>query len=189
MAQDSKSTEKQSKADLLEALFPGRVVKVDSDRGITAIVYPPGIMHVREFSRDLVSAMMTTVQMIASPRNADRQKLTAIITQMVPFITSNMIDLVCACVRVECPQVPGITVKDLPHWLVASIIEAWVVESFGSEEKLRPWKAAIERTVSQVTGKPFSISETFSRLSSPQATPGQTSSSDGSQASRTAAGA
>ena len=185
---------KNSKEDpdklAVEMLFPGRSISVDASRGITAIVYPPGIVHIRQFSRDIVSGVMAIVgSMTTNKGAAQAEKTKALLAQLVPFVLTNLIDLVGECTRLECKAAPNLKLADLPHYLVPPIVQAWVEESFIGENKLLPWKAAIEALIEKATGKPTSISEMVSNFSSPPATPAKTSSSTGSPGAHTPDGA
>lgn len=77
---------------------------------------------------------------------------------------------------------------DLPHDVLPPILDAWIVESFASEARWRPWVAAIDKAVEKATGQPFSTLETLSSLRSPPDTTAPTSSTDSSQESLTVGG-
>jgi len=187
MPSDSKSNEISPE----ETLFPGRVIVLDEKRKLTAIVFPPGLGHVRSFSRDVVGAAMALMKAVADAKKSDdaTQRMVSVMTTMVPYVLTNAMDLVGKCTRIECPGLTGLTLDKLPHWCAPPVVEAWIEEAFGDDTKVRPWKAAIESLMSKSTGKKFSISEMLSQLSSPRGTPVKTSLSTDSPAVPTPAGA
>lgn len=189
MPRDSTPEKKPSFEDQLEMLFPGRRLEIGN--GVVAHVYPPGIKHITRFSRDLVGAALSIVGMLGSSKLDAKAKGTQIVTQLLPFVTTNLLELVADCTRLEHPSMEDgkLKLEHVPHHLVPPVISAWIEISFGTGELVRPWKAVIDDVMTRATGKPFSISETLSQLSSQPGTDGKTSSTTASQDSRTTDGA
>lgn len=164
----------------LKPLFPGREVVLQC--GATAIVYPLGFRQIRKFSNEVVGMLMQIMDTKIPPNIAAdpvlaKQFQDKMFAKILPYALTNLLDLVSDCVKFEPADC---TIDDVPHWDVALIIEAWVIESFGEEQKRLPWIAAVENVFAQVTGKKVKISEIFSKPSSPPATVAKTSSSEGS---------
>lgn len=170
----------------IEQLFPGRVVQLE--KGLAATVFPPGLLHIRKFSRDVVGLGMALADSVGKLKDKAGQSQ-ALVQQLLPFLLTNALDLVAECVRVDGPGGKTYKIAELPHWLLPPILEAWVEESFGDEAKVRPWKAAIEKTVERATGSKLTISEMLRRDSSPPDTAARTSSSTASPAAPTQGGA
>lgn len=163
----------------LEQLFPGEIVELE--RGIRAVVFPPGLVHLRRFSSDVVAVAVAVGEHARKPGD--------IASRLIPYLISNASSMLSECVRIEVPGGLRVKFEELPHWLVPPVLERWVDISFGDEAKLRPWKAAVEKMVEKATGRPFSISEIWSKRSSPQDTPDGTSSTAANLGSPTEAGA
>lgn len=162
-----------------EQLFPGEVV--DLGKGVSAIVFPPGLVHIRRFSTEVVGIAMV----IAEAQGAG----TSAAARLAPFLLSNAMGMLAECVRIEAPAGLRIKLEQLPHWLLPPIVERWASISFIGDDKVRPWTAAIEGLIFKATGKHTPISEIFSRSVSPPATAATTSSTVASPDSRTVAGA
>lgn len=168
--------------DALKPLFPGRTVPLEVEidgKAVTlhAVVYPLGFKHLRRFSKDVTGAIMAMVG-TRVPDNLKNDPVAAaafsnrIMMQLIPYAIDNLLDLVKECVTFE---TKGFEIDELPHWHVATLVEAWIIESFGEEKKWRPWIAAVENVYAQVTGTPKKISEIFSKGSSLPATDAKTS--------------
>jgi len=175
MAKDAKDTKPK---DSLKPLFPGRNVELDvNGTKVLVTVYPLGFRHLRRFSKDVTGAVMAIVG-TKVPENLKSDPAAAaafsqrVMMQLVPYAIDNLLDLVAECVTFETPDV---VIDDLPHYCVAPIIEAWLLESFGEEKKWRPWLATVENVYAQVTGKQKKITEIFSSASSSPATAAPTS--------------
>lgn len=167
--------EKKAEDRVLEdmrAIFPGREVEVKTETGDGIVtlkwrVFPPGVNQINEHS-----ALMARVTE-AFANGADLTEGSAWIG-LVPFIMRNVFGLVEECV--EQTHGPKLSLGKWPHYIVAPVVETWILESFGSEAKLRPWIAAIENLVERATGKSLSLWEKLSSISLPQDTTEETSS-------------
>lgn len=157
----------------VKVLYPG--VEVVLESGAVAKVFPLGFKHIRKFSTQISGALLTLMNQkipanIAKDPAAAKAFQDAMFAKIVPYVLTNLLDLLEDCVVLE-----GAKVEDLPHWEVAKITEVWVIESFGEEKKRRPWVAAVENIFAQVTGEKRQISEIFSPSSSSPATVAKTS--------------
>lgn len=157
----------ETRADSLAPLFPGKSVDLTvGDITVTAVVYPLGFKHLRRFSREVTGALLAIVG-TSVPKDLDKDKQAAfggrVMMQLIPYAIDNLLDLVKECVVFK---EKGVTIDDMPHWHVATLVELWAIESFGEEKKWRPWLAAVENVHAQVTGKKKTISEIFSSSSS-----------------------
>lgn len=148
----------------MKTLLPGREVKLSN--GIVAVVYPTGFRHIVKFSQTF-----GTILKVASKLNAQAKPgsdLAHVIgIELMTACLSEVLELAQACVRFDPPNVKF---DDLPHWEVPAILEAWVDLSFGSEEKVRPWIAAVTKLITAAKSSPW-ISGMLSKVSSPPATP------------------
>lgn len=163
----------------LKVLMPGTKLE-NLQCGVTATVYPMGFVHMREFASDLVAAFNAVARVAApdKPRNdtkEERQRVERefgerLIKSMAPMVTTQLLDVVARCVTFEA----GVTMDQVPHYDVPVIVEAWIMESFGTEDKWRPWLATMERLLTHFSGKEVRILEMLSKPSSPQDTPSPT---------------
>lgn len=174
--------EKEKKPEPLpdfEQLFPGETVELG--RGITAVVFPPGLVHIRRFSTEVVGIATAIAEASASG--------SSVAARLLPFLLSNAMGMLVECVRIEAPGGLKIRLDQLPHWLLPPVVQKWAEISFIGDDKIRPWTAAIESLILKATGKSTPISEIFSKSASPQGTSAVTSSTAASPDSRTVDGA
>lgn len=163
MAKKDNKEEKKEPVDELKVLFPGRKMPL-GDTGLVVTVVPLGFRHLRRFTRTISGAVMHMMSLkIKVDEKADEKQIAeakkaAIMAQLIPYILENAFELFAECVVMP----NGVALDDVPHWEIAPLLEAWITESFGEERKWLPWKEAVERIVTQVTGKKFSFSETAS---------------------------
>jgi hypothetical protein len=172
MSNDNVSGQDQISKDAAElaVLFPGRTIdllKPDGTVWRTVRVVPMGVVHMRRF----ISALEEVIPKIAV--QVDFQKvaggdkgLSNLIPMIVPILTSDLIDLLDVCVEGLNLRTPGI-----PHFWLPQLAEAWIDESFGSEDRARPWVDTVDRVLSKVTGnEPLGLWATLSRSSVEKAT-------------------
>lgn len=150
-----------------KVLYPGR--KVPLSCGLTAVVYPLGFKHLRRFSKDVAGAlaMLGTLRLPKEGDATSRSK--ALMGQVLPFALEHLLVMLGECVVFvdgDNKEV-DVTMDDLAHWDLPALIMAWFEESFGTEDKRRPWIEAVEMAMTKVTKKPFKMSEIFSNSSSP----------------------
>lgn len=130
-----------------------------------ALVFPLGVRHLRKFNERISALIMHIARDVRFPKGSSNEVIGQLIVgEIAPMMTTDLFDLLTDCIRFN-PNT--LKLDDLPHWDLPPIVEAWIEESFGSEEKRDPWKRAVERTIARVTGKPFQISELLSQDSSP----------------------
>jgi len=171
---------KAKETSVSRRIFPGRVVEFEEGAVEFKVrVYPPGFQHFELFSTRIAAAVGLIANMDlrgATTGSGAQDFAKRVIQQVGPIVLSDLLGLVRECCVVEIDGHPEATLDDLPHWHLASVVEAWIEESFLEERKWRPWLGALERLISKATGQPFSISETLSSRSSSPATPTLTSS-------------
>ena len=122
------------KSDALAALFPGREVDIG---GIPVKVMPLGVRHIRKFSDAVGRIMPTIVGVIGNEKLGKEEWTNKVVTTLMPFAMSDLLGLIDDCVDVD--------LNSVPQWELPKIAEAWIEESFGSEEKLRPWRDLMTR--------------------------------------------
>ncbi len=169
-------------------LFPGTRVEIETPKGkIAWTVYPVGFRKMRKFSEGIGRALSAfgSVQIVKGASFEEHTK--QLLPVMLPVVLEHLLDLVAEC----CVPETGVEVDvlDLPHWHAVPIIEAWFVESFGSEEKVRPLVAAVERAMKKMTGQSVDLWGSLSQLSSGQDTDSTISSTEDNPASPTEDGA
>jgi len=166
-----------------KVLFPGRRIALASDpddpddplAGVFAEVFPLGVCHIDRFANEITGALMLLASDMARLRGKggeDAQLGGAVLQQLVPFVIRNLMSLFRACVKIGDTRLSDVDeeVTNLPHWVAPKLIEAWIADSFGEEEKWRPWVTATENVLAQFGVETSSISGIFSKLSSPQDT-------------------
>lgn len=155
----------------IAVLFPGKLVEVETGKGkLSWQVHPVSLRHMRKFSLAVGRAVAAIGTLEVSKGGKLEDRARSVIPVVVPIVLEDLLDLVVECCVQPEGQMPRMDIRDLPHWLVVPVVEVWIDESFGSEDKLRPWVAATERLLSRASGKPIDIWRTLSKLSSPQAT-------------------
>src|SRR5262245_49723947 len=122
----------EAKGNDLRALFPGRDLQLDRIGRVT--VYPVGVKHCRRFG-----AQLNTVLSLLAPLQAEGRAATV----AIPYLVANALDLLSECMVFH--DVKDVTLEDMPHWVLPTIAEAWIDESFGDEASRRPWVETIER--------------------------------------------
>lgn len=127
-------------------------------------------------------------------RAIEKKQQEAAVTILAPYVSTTLLDLVEDCVMVP---VNGKDVRlsvalknekyahTLPHWIMPSLVTAWVEKSFGTEAKWRPWIAATEEALSRMVGKKVSLSGALSVASSALGSLTETFSTPGAKAGPT----
>lgn len=163
------SAEDKAASDLA-VLFPGQEIVVETEAGkLSWKVFPVSLRHLRRFSKAVGRVLTTATTLQVNVKGSFEEKAAAIMPSVIPIIIEDLIDLVAECVKQRKGQ-PEVDVRDLPHWLAAPVVEAWIMQSFGTEAKLRPWVAAVESVIGKVSGNKPRLWEKLSRSSSPPAT-------------------
>ena len=151
------------------------------------VVFPMGLAHIQKFSSAIGRATSRFIGIGGLPSlgedgrlQFDATKMSVAIALVVEIITQDLMELVLACVH---PPEDGPPVSSLAHWHLPPIIEAWILENFGSEDQLHPWIQVMERTILRVTGKRVSIWEPLCKHLSPAAIRARIFSAEGSEES------
>jgi len=143
--------------DELADLFPGKTVEIKGNgRSIRVTVYPMAVKHFRTFKDSVTRAMEKIGK---APAGAD---WTSIMMPMVVQIAAeDLLDIVNECVV-------GIDLKHdrCPNWVYPIIVKEWVIESFGAEDKIRPWISLLEELAERVGGQKVKIWQTLTQRSS-----------------------
>ena len=176
------------------------------DFGIDAVIYPVGFKHLETFGAQIAGLTALIIKNGLNvdyvikgdkPTAAEEEDINKLIGQKIigiamPYVMANMMGMIKDCVKLASKDqnidVSDCRVDDLPHWELPAIIEAWIDISFNEPKKYRPWLEVVDKMVGKLTGKPFSISETLSKLSSRADTASKTSSTGANLAAPTEAG-
>lgn len=136
-----------------DPLFPGRVVVLDEANNIKATVFPLGVVHIRKFQRQLTT-VMTTLQSMKLPNIEDKKAVEAfVMAELIPIVLNDAFDMLADCIRITRGDAV-IPFEQMPHWHLAPVATTWLEESFGSEEKVRPWKEALARMMKALPAPP-----------------------------------
>lgn len=160
------------KEKLMEVMFAGKTVDVwkgkvgDEDVEVKATVFPVGVQHVQQFSEKVVGALGVLNKTAVSINAGDEAVAASVVQSLLPYALENLMDVIDRCVRFN---VPGMSISDLPHYVFPTIIEAWIVESFGTEEKWRPWVAALDRVMTRFGLEKMDWKKIFSEMRSKDA--------------------
>jgi hypothetical protein len=164
-------------------LFPGTEVPFGEGRA-RATVYPFGLRHAQRFSREVASLLEVVLEATPAGRT-DAETALAVLRSAAPILVGNCLDLIADCVVIE-PKT--VIVHELPHFVQAQLFGAWLEESFGNEDKIRPWREAVRGVLQRLAGGNGTLGTIFSSFWQ-RVTAAPTSSIGGNQASPTAAGA
>jgi hypothetical protein len=152
--------------------FPGTEVTIGKP-GMKVRVYPVPYRELRKFTKHISDAIRQLQSGITIVKRADGtvdpKTLKVLLPASVEVIIDNLLELVSTCCQ------PSI--EEVPHYALPPILEAWLDENFGTEERIRPWVQAIETLLLKLTGERYPIWETFSNVLSPAAIREQMSSS------------
>jgi hypothetical protein len=85
-----------------------------------------------------------------------------VLEALLPLAFSDLVDLCNDCVDVD--------LKEIPHWLVPEIVQAWLDLSFGAAGKVQPWKNLFLEMQAK-------FSQSTAATSNPTSSEGSTSSS------------
>lgn len=176
----------QTKGDPLDLPGGGPARVVDLGEYGKAEVFHFGIVQIQRYAQEIGTALMTLGKTGIDPANPAKPQYMA---AMLPYVMLNLLGLVAECVVVKAKDGKRVPVGSLPHWLLPPLIGAWVEINLAEEQKWGPWLAVVERTVAAITGKDIRISAMFSKPSSQQATPPESSSTAGAPGGPTPDGA
>lgn len=121
--------------------FPGRTVELE---GFTCTVYPLGVKHLRKFQRQ-IGRIVSSVSAMKVPAGTDKDVLEKwVIAEVVPLIVADAFELLIDCIIIKKGD-DTIPLEEAPHHWLPILGTHWVQDSFGSEEKIRPWKEALAK--------------------------------------------
>lgn len=170
------------------SIFPGRSVTIAPD--VIVKVYPPGIVHIKEFSTVLMrladqisKSSLSTVKKPDGSVGLAPGAAGELINTILPVVLTELFDLLNLCVDID------LTDPNIPHSVLPKLAIAWIEESFLKEDSINPWMQAIETIVEKMTGKKTNLWAIWSRISSPADSNTTTSLSDTNMASHTEVGA
>ena len=169
-------------------LFPGTRISIETAKGkLGWTVFPVGFDKMQRFSKAVGRAVTAITSLRFTPGASFEEQAKLLLPAALPIILEDLLDLVAEC----CIPDPGfkITLQELPHYASVPLIEAWFEESFGTEEKIRPFVRAVERLVKKISGKSVDLWGTLSTFSSALDIDSKTSSTEGSPDSPTEDGA
>lgn len=139
---------------------PGRLVALSSigegGEPIAAEVFPIGMTQIQEFSAQLNAIAAAVLPAIQSKVDDKAQQDAMMLQALGPAIISHGLSLVAACTKLSCDTYTmkqkkrGEGPPELPHWDVATVVDAWVDENFGTEEKLNPWRVVFKSVGSKI---------------------------------------
>lgn len=166
-----------------EALYPTGV-EVPLDDGLIVVVLPIGIRHIFPI-QDAVSKIVAAALNAQADSTEDSKLLGAIAASVLPILLTDAFAIVVNSTVIAIKEEDGTLEPDftrdiggLPHWNIPPIVEAWTELNFGEEKKLSPWIRVLEKAITRMTKKTFSLSEFLSEISSKRATLGKTSSTN-----------
>jgi len=170
----------ESTEKVMGVLYPcGTTVEVGLRDGslVHAKVYPMGFRHIGDFMRDIedalpkVSAKLDLKRLGGDDANDRAKAMVDLLTVAIPLCCTDLLHVVNECVD-------GVDLNDdrIPHWCMPKIIEAWIDESFGSPEKVRPWMEAVDRILARTSDGSEDDGETSPTESSSSADTDTTSS-------------
>lgn len=142
--------------DELAELFPGKTIEIrGNNRTIRVTVYPMAVKHFRTF-KDAVTKAMDKIG--KAPASGGWESV--LLPMLVQIAAEDLLDIVNECVD-------GIDLKHdrCPNWVYPLVVKEWVIESFGSEDKIRPWVSLLEELAERVGGQKVEIWQTLTRRS------------------------
>lgn len=136
-----------------KVLNPGTQVLIgEGGEAVVATVHPMGRAHMAQFAGNIAGVLRHVMSMKVDPNDKDMQA--AVVMQLLPIVLADLMDLVGACTTFDHE---GLTIDDLPHYMLPELAETWIVESFGEERKWRPWVTVVERLTKRFTGKELNL--------------------------------
>lgn len=130
----------------LSVMMPGTTVLLPTynpaEPTIEVVVMPLSVRHLRSFSDGLTKVLQVAFSAIGSLEETDRANETAAVVKILPVLipvaVRELVPLISECVH-------GVDLLDerCPAEWFAILAERWLLDSFGSEARIRPWKALL----------------------------------------------
>lgn len=134
------TNEKAAGPNAMRVLFPGRTIELKLPGGMVtrATVFPIGVEQIEEYAGAIAAVSHSLLQVAGTIQGSDELRGRAMLGRALPYVLKYAIGLVRRCVKFENPDV---TFSDMPHWLFAPIVQAWLLENFDDPSKWDPWTA------------------------------------------------
>lgn len=142
--------------DFLQELFPGTPVRVGTEqKHIIIRVRPVTLADMQEFQEALTACLLRSGPAWTAIQNEESNiKFVPMLAQIfTPFLLTDLLGLVNRCCDHD--------IKNLPHFALADIIDAWLMESFGEPKKSEPWKALLTNLTTAFKLDPAAIWKTL----------------------------
>mgnify|MGYP001557853467 CR=1 FL=1 len=158
--------------------FPG--IKIQLSDRLSVEVFPIGTKHLEKFSEQVgviigIIASENLEKTIDPLTQKETLDVAAIVKraapQIIKYCSTHALDLLQECCFFEPVQFP---IRELPHYKLPPILAAFIDQSFGSGDKLRPWVEVVELALSRIAGQRVEIWETLSNYSHTLATASMT---------------
>ena len=148
----------------LEIMFPGRTVMVEgeADREIKVRIKPMPIRHFRDFKKainDAIDRVSSSPAFTGDTEGFNWSK--DMLPVFVDVATDQLLDMIN-----ECCEGIDLLSDNCPIWVFPTVVKEWIMESFGSEKKIRPWIDLVEEVLERATGNRPQIWESLRQLSS-----------------------
>ena len=143
--------------DELAEMFPGKTIEIKgNNRTVRVTIYPMAVMHFRRFKDSVTKAME---KLGKAPADGNWEAM--ILPLVVQIASEDLLDIVSECVE-------GIDLKSprCPSWVYPTVVTEWILESFGSEDKIRPWVTLLEQLAQSVGGQKVNLWQTLTQRSS-----------------------
>lgn len=147
----------------MDVLFPGKGIELNEK--LIAHVYPIGLQQLKKYSNRIFELFKTVMGSIKvdkkssfeQTKNDVRKALTPEILQsIVPMLSTDFVDIISECVMLEIKtegfkdkRIP-LSETNVPHFYLPKIITAWVQENFEGDERLNPWKEAVNDVIKRL---------------------------------------
>lgn len=152
---------------LARTLAPGQDVPLP---GLgRALVFPLGLRHSLKHAKEV--ATLAAVVDYARQYTGSRASLgVKLVRELGPTMLAAFVDLLADCTVVTIDAGAVVPLLALPHWHVPAIATAWIDASFGTPDKVDPWKQVMAK-LEQKPDDGAEPSSTGSTSSSPAGTP------------------
>lgn len=154
----------------MDILVPGQEVVLNEK--LKAHVYPIGVVQLKRYSNRILDLIKTVIGSVKvdnqssyeAMKDAVQKAVTPkIIESVLPMLTSDFLDVISECVMFEVgdesfkdKRIP-MSELNLPHFYIPKIVTAWVQENFEGDDRLNPWKEAINDILNRLNKKPKEV--------------------------------